>query len=115
MFETQLKMLRQQHNLTQQQLAADLGVSPSTIGNYEQGIRRPGILFVSKIAAYFNVSSDYLMRGPAPAELEDLFAHMALELRENHHLTYRGKELDAATRRKLCDAMRIGMQVALEL
>ena len=56
-----IKALREKHNLTQTELAKYLEVSPSIIGMYEQGRRRPSFEMLEAIADYFNVSLDYLM------------------------------------------------------
>ena len=41
MFKDKLKYLRIENNLTQADIAKAIGVSPATIGNYEQGTREP--------------------------------------------------------------------------
>lgn len=55
-------MLRHEHNITQAQLANELGIGTSTIGMYESGIRKPSYNVLKKIANYFNVSVDYLVK-----------------------------------------------------
>ncbi len=61
MFSDKLKMLRHKHNITQAQLASELGIGTSTIGMYESGIRKPSYEVLKKISNYFNVSIDYLI------------------------------------------------------
>lgn len=56
-----LKELRKNKGWTQQQLAKILSISPSTIGMYEQGRREPDNATLLKIAALFNISTDYLL------------------------------------------------------
>ena len=58
-----IKALREKHNLTQTELAKYLEVSPSIIGMYEQGRRRPSFEMLEAIADYFNVSVEYLLYG----------------------------------------------------
>lgn len=53
-----LAKLRRANNLTQRQLAAELGLSPSSIALYELGLRTPSLQTASKIAKYFNISLD---------------------------------------------------------
>lgn len=53
-----LATLRRANNLTQRQLAAELGISPSSIALYELGLRTPSLQTASKIAKYFNISLD---------------------------------------------------------
>lgn len=62
MFKDKLKQLRTEHNLTQSDIARAIGVSPATIGNYEQGTREPRNNEIwQKLADYFNISVDELM------------------------------------------------------
>ncbi len=56
-----LKKLRKEMNVTQSELSSILGVSPSTIGMYEQGRREPDKETLLKIANFFHVSTDYLL------------------------------------------------------
>jgi len=59
-FNEVLKELRTSRNVTQAELAKAIGVSASTIGMYEQGVREPNFEIEEKIADYFNVSLDVL-------------------------------------------------------
>lgn len=62
MFKDRLRQLRIERNLTQAEIAKAIGVSPATIGNYEQGTREPrNNEMWKKLADYFGVSVDYLM------------------------------------------------------
>ncbi len=56
-----LKLLREQKNISQTELAKHLGVVRSTICQYEKGNRIPDTETLIKIADYFNVSIDYLL------------------------------------------------------
>ena len=56
-----LKELREQNNLSQQDLAKILKVSPSTVSNWEAGKRQPDIQMIIEIANYFNVSVDEVL------------------------------------------------------
>lgn len=53
--------LRVEKNMTQSQLAKALKISPSSIGMYEQGRRKPSYELLEEISDYFNVDMDYLM------------------------------------------------------
>ena len=55
-----LKNIRISHNLTQKELAEELGIKRSTYNGYEQGISEPTIETLKKIADHFDVSLDYL-------------------------------------------------------
>lgn len=61
MFGDKLKKLRKANNLSQQQLAEKLGMSPSGIGMWEQNRRQPDNETLKKIAQLFDVSTDYLL------------------------------------------------------
>ncbi len=58
-----LKQLREQLNLKQTEVAKELGFSRQAYGNYENGRRTPDTETLKHIAAYFNVSVDYLLGG----------------------------------------------------
>lgn len=55
------KMLRQERNLSQQELAERMNISKSTVGMYEQGKREPNFETLEMIADFFNVDTDYLI------------------------------------------------------
>lgn len=59
-FKDILKYLRKREDISQAELAFRLGVTPSTIGNYESGTRHPTYEIEEAIADYFNVSIDFL-------------------------------------------------------
>lgn len=62
MFKDKLKQLRLDKGVTQSDIAKAIGISPATIGNYEQGTREPRrIETLEKIAEYFGVSVECLM------------------------------------------------------
>lgn len=60
-FSERFKELRVNHNLSQQELASQLGISKSSVNMYERGEREPGLVTLEKIADYFNVDMDYLL------------------------------------------------------
>ncbi len=53
--------LRKQHNLSQTELAKQLGASRTIVGNYERNENTPSIDMILKLAKVFNVSLDYLV------------------------------------------------------
>lgn len=63
MFGENLKKLREEKCISQEELAEAIGVSKSTIGMYEQGKRTPNNRrdILRKLADYFYVSIDYLL------------------------------------------------------
>ena len=56
-----LRNLLDERNLTQKELAAQLNMAPSTIGNYIRNYREPDLSTVKLLAKFFNVSTDYLL------------------------------------------------------
>jgi transcriptional regulator with XRE-family HTH domain len=55
-----IKELREEHNLSQQQLAILIGTSQANLSRWEQGVVEPSIIECWKIADYFNVSIDVI-------------------------------------------------------
>lgn len=55
-----LKELRESCDLTQRDLATELGLAYSTIAMYESGKREPNFETLEKIADYFNTDMNYL-------------------------------------------------------
>lgn len=56
-----IKLLREELNLTQFQLAEKLGIATSSISQYESGDRIPSDDIKIKLAKFFDVSLDFLM------------------------------------------------------
>lgn len=56
-----LRELLEENNITQKQLAAELNIAATTVGNYIRGIREPDFEILKLIASYFNVTTDYLL------------------------------------------------------
>ncbi len=81
-----LKYLREQRGLKQQDLADILGVKQSTVGNWEVGKREPEINMLVCIAEYFGITLDDLilkdLRPPTP-----LYALNLRFLRKRHKMT----------------------------
>lgn len=65
MLGARLAALRRQKKLSQQTLAAQVGVSPSAIGMYEQGRREPDGETLVKLAAALGATTDFLLTGQA--------------------------------------------------
>lgn len=61
-----LRELIEDNDLTQKQVAKDLNIAPSTLGNYIHNNREPDFNTIKLIAAYFNVTIDYLMDYRSP-------------------------------------------------
>ena len=70
-FGENLKRLRLQEGLTQQQLADRLGVTKSVVSYYELQERYPSPEVLTKLASVFHVTTDYLL-GLEKGEMLDL-------------------------------------------
>ncbi len=71
-FGDRLRKLRREADVTQKQLAEILEVTSSAVGKYECfPDAYPSIEGLIKIADYFQVSIDYLLRGTQPAALNE--------------------------------------------
>ncbi|MBR3842966.1 MAG: helix-turn-helix transcriptional regulator [Christensenellaceae bacterium] len=60
-FGVTIKKLRQQANLTQEQLANLLSISPQAISRWENGAAMPDISLLVPLANLFHVSTDHLL------------------------------------------------------
>ncbi|MCM3387239.1 helix-turn-helix domain-containing protein [Ureibacillus chungkukjangi] len=64
MFHIKLKYLRERNNLTREEVAKALNIAYTTLSNYENEVRQPDLNTLKNIAAYFKVSTDYLLDVP---------------------------------------------------
>ncbi|MGN0550994.1 MAG: helix-turn-helix domain-containing protein [Acutalibacteraceae bacterium] len=55
-----IRDLREDHDLTQNQLVEKLGMHKTTYTNYEQGKRDLPLQFAIKLAEFYKVSIDYI-------------------------------------------------------
>ena len=60
-FARTLSLLRQYKGVSQRKAAAELGVSQALLSHYENGIREPGLNFVTRACDYYNVSADFML------------------------------------------------------
>ena len=60
-FGNNLKKIRQENNLTQEELAKKINTSRSNIANYENDKNMPSIDILNKLSETFNCSIDYLL------------------------------------------------------
>ena len=94
-----MKLLREQHNLSQTDLAKILNISRQSYNFYENEKRDPDTAMLIRIADFFNVSLDYLLgrtNDPSPLtqektpsyqeevlrDIEDITPEMASEVRQ---------------------------------
>ena len=83
-----LKYLRSQRNISQQQLASVLGVSQQSINRYENHDVEPDISVLIAMADYFHTTVDYLIgRESASAESTAISAREQMLLSNIRRLT----------------------------
>ena len=58
---TELKRRRVEKNLTQEQLAAIIGVGQSAIANWETGMRKPDVITLIQLAKALDCTADDLL------------------------------------------------------
>ncbi len=89
LFGSNLKTLRKQKKYSQEVLADALGIKRSTLSAYETGNAEPGIKVLLRIADFFKISLDRILR-------QDLTVLTTFELRkieEGYDLDLRGSHL----------------------
>ena len=59
----ELKALREKRGISQRELATALEVSPALIAHYELGAKVPNVSLAERIAKYFGVTIDSMVRG----------------------------------------------------
>lgn len=60
-FSQRLNKLRQIKNISHEKLAAELGLTRTTVSHWENGLRLPSLEVAAELAGFFNVSLDYLI------------------------------------------------------
>lgn len=63
---------RREKGLTQEAVAAFIGVSKASVSKWETGQSYPDITFLPRLAAYFNISIDDLMGYSPQMEQSDI-------------------------------------------
>lgn len=67
-FNHQLKILREQHHLTQQEMADRLCMDQSTYSRHENGVTHATADLILLVAEEFNVSTDWLLKDEYPQQ-----------------------------------------------
>lgn len=60
-FGDRLKVLIEEREITQKELAAQMNIAPSTVSSYVQNTREPDFATLKMLAKFFDVSIDYLL------------------------------------------------------
>ena len=59
--ENRIRQLREKRGLTQETLAIELEITQQQLSKYERNIASIKVESLKKVAAYFNVTTDYLL------------------------------------------------------
>lgn len=60
-FSRCLSLLRQETGMSQRAVAKELGISQALLSHYENGVREPGLVFVTNACNFYHVSADFLL------------------------------------------------------
>lgn len=104
MLGQKIRDLRKQKHLSQTELGKYIGVSQTTVTAWENGRAEPSSGYLSKLADYFNVTTDYLLGRPEKHEddQEELDLEQALD---NAH-SFSGKPLSEHDRKVAKNVLR---------
>lgn len=83
-----IKRLRIEHSITQEELAAYLGISFQAVSKWETGTTLPDITLLPKLAAYFGVKIDDLFAVNHEDELERIETMLQREAMTDQNYTY---------------------------
>lgn len=61
MIGNRIKELRNERNISQMNLAKQIGVSQKAIDYWERGVNEPKASYIVLLCNYFDVSADYLL------------------------------------------------------
>ena len=118
-----LKQLRSKKELTQAEMAKEIGISQSTYALYETDKRQPDYDKLFSIAQYFAVTTDYLLgvsddpRPHNPSTGKEASARETRQLEqllEMDGLTFKGAPLSEDDRNKIKAALEIAFWDAKE-
>lgn len=106
MFNTRLKEARQNAGLTQEQLAAQIGVAKTTVTGYEKGNSEPDMEKIEKIMKVLNVDANFLWQDEMQRNGD---SHFVLSQKETG-LIEMYRNLDNASREFIEYAVSYAMQ-----
>lgn len=97
-FASRLKELLSDRNISQRDFASKIDIAASTAGNYIRGVREPDYETLKRIAAFFHVSTDYMLgveqeKANDPLENELLLILRMLDQDQKELLLEQGKLL----------------------
>ena len=109
-----IRGLRKQAGLKQSELAAQLGVSTSAVGMYENNRRVPPRPVLLRLCSIFHVTADYLLaEEEVSADLEQELDALKQKLMRQDGLLFHGKPVSAEDLEKVFYAARLGAELIL--
>lgn len=90
-FSNKLRVLLDENDVKQKDLAAFLQIAPSTMSGYIQGTSEPDFKTLKRLADYFNVSIDYLLDhkiGNTQTDREQELLHIFRSLSKEQQILY---------------------------
>ena len=88
-----LRIIREEQNLLQKDVAKALGISRATYSNYEAGLRSPDPSMLKKIADFYAVSIDELLDYRPKNQVRDILrTEERLLLKKYRSLSRKGRE-----------------------
>ena len=112
MIQERMKALRLEAKLTQKEIAEKLKISTAFYGQWETGKKTPASKNLSKIADFFNVSTDYLL-GNTDIKNQKQFDE-DLEKSLDTFKSFDGKPMDDEDREKIREFLRKRMEDRLK-
>ncbi|NLT58955.1 MAG: helix-turn-helix domain-containing protein [Clostridiales bacterium] len=97
-----MALLRKERGLSQKSAAAELGISQALLSHYEKGVRECGLDFLIRAAAFYAVSTDYLLgisseRRPGERQSGDESGQPDNQLRGRHVASTLGRNLTVSS------------------
>lgn len=124
-FGARLKALREEMELSREELAYKLGTSYHSIAKYETNLRSPDKESIAKIADFFDVSTDYLLcrtdikninpttlTGEDRKDIQSRLESIKDDLESSQGLMFNGEPLSQDSIESLLEAMEIGLSMA---
>lgn len=116
-FSERLKQMRIKSGFSQVEFAKAVNVSPSTIGMYEQGRRKPDLPTLLSICLVLGTTPNDILEQDkkfkkGPIEIDEILFEFIAGIKENNQLLCGGAPLDKATREKLAVSLTTALEVA---